>query len=121
MTEAEVLEMLNLHAANGMTGYITYNTFTFGYLTVAYLAGANLSKFQAIIISSFYAIAASTFILVNATHNQAVGALVTKYPEFVNSVLWHAPWTVLVSIVQVGGILVSLYFMYNVRKAKEGS
>ena len=120
MTEAEVLEMLNLQSANAMNGYIIYNTFTFGYLTVAYLAGANLSKVQVIIISSFYVIAASTFTLVTITHTQSMAVLVTNYPEFAYSIFWHTPWTLLVSSVQVGGILVSLYFMYNLRKAKVG-
>ena len=120
MTEAEVLEMLNLHAANAINGFVIYNTFTFGYLTVAYLVGANLSKVQVTIISTFYALAASTFSLVTITHTQSFGVLVTNYPEFAYSIFWHTPWTLLASTTQVGGILVCLYFMYDLRKAKVG-
>jgi hypothetical protein len=36
MTEAEVLEMINLHASNSMSAYAIFITLTFAYLTVAY-------------------------------------------------------------------------------------
>ena len=118
MTEAEVIEMLNLHAANAMNGFTIYISFTFGFLTVAYLAGAKLSRVQVAIISSLYFLAAGTFFLTTITHAQSFEALVAKYPDFIYSIFWHVPWTVLATIVQAGGILASLYFLYDSRKTK---
>ena len=40
MTEPEVMEMVNLYAGNGLTSYTIWVSFTFAYLTVAYLVGA---------------------------------------------------------------------------------
>jgi hypothetical protein len=119
MTEAEVVELLNMQAANAMNGFVIYNTFTFGYLTVAYLVGKNLSKFQAITISSFFVIAASAFAIVTVTHCQSVEFLVTNYPEFAYTIFWRTPWSLLIGGIEVGGIFVSLYFMYDTRKARD--
>jgi len=101
-----------------MNGFSIYITFTFGYLTVAYFAGANLSRVQVVIISSLYVLAASSFFITTITHTQSFGALVSKHPDFVYSIFWHAPWTPWATTIQVGGILASLYFMYDSRKTK---
>lgn len=44
MTEYEVLEIVNLYASNAMNSFSIWATFTFAYLTAAYLAGARLLK-----------------------------------------------------------------------------
>ena len=57
MTEPEVMEMVNLYANNSMGCFSLWVSFTFAYLTVAYLIGDKLSSIQLYIISSLYVLA----------------------------------------------------------------
>jgi hypothetical protein len=61
MNESEVLEIVNLYASNGMHSLSIWATFTFACLTAAYLAGDRLSRFQVIVVSSLYFVAAGAF------------------------------------------------------------
>lgn len=116
MTESEVIEAINLHAANAMNGFTIYISFTFAYLVAAYSVGAKLSIRQSSIISLLYVLAASSFALTTITHTQSFGVIVKAYPDFAHSVFWHTPWTGWASTIQIGGIISSLYFMYDIRK-----
>ena len=118
MSEAEVIEMLNLHAANSMSAYSIFITFTFAYLTVSYFVGEKLSLKQVFIVSVLYVTSGAAFTLISILHCQSFGALVTQYPDFIYSRLWQLPWAPLASILAVGGVMASLYFMWNVRHPK---
>jgi len=115
MSEYEVLEIVNLYASNAMNSFSIWATFTFAYLTAAYLAGLRLSRFQVITISSLYFIAAAAFALSGITHLRSFEETFSVYPDFVPSEYWNLPWTIFAYILVIGGMAASLYFMYDVR------
>ena len=116
MNEAEVLEQLNLFADNAMNSYALYLTLTFSYLTAFYVAGAQLSKLQATIISLLYFSWALTFSLVATTHIASFESLLSRYPNFVPSIFWQLPWLYLGGVIAAGGILASCYFAFDIRR-----
>lgn len=115
MSESEFIEAINMHASNGIGSFSIYITFTFAYLTASYLVGARLSRFQAFAVSSLYVLASVGFCLATITHTQSFGALVRAYPQFVNSFGWGLPWSALAGVIQVGGIIISLIFLFDIR------
>ena len=116
MTEAEVIESINLHASNAIDGYAIFITFTFGYLTVAYFAGDKLSLPQVLIISVLYVSSAVAFTLVAIVHLESLEELVLKYPDFVYSSWWEFPWSKTGFLMNAGGVFASAYFMVDVRR-----
>jgi hypothetical protein len=118
MTEPEVIEMVNLYASNSMSCFSLWVSFTFAYLTVAYLVGSKLSKVQLYIISTLYVLAGGAFGFAAVTYTESFGTLNSVYPEFSPTDLWRFPWTLVSSLMLVGGMLASLYFMWDVRHPK---
>ena len=60
MAEAELWELIAVHAANAMSAFNIYLTVTFAYLVAAYLVGAKLSKLQTGFISGLFIFAAGS-------------------------------------------------------------
>jgi hypothetical protein len=63
MTEAEVIESINLYASNALGGYAIIMTSTFAYLTVAYFVGDKLSFSQVFTVSVLYVTSGAIFTL----------------------------------------------------------
>jgi len=118
MTEPEVMEMVNLYASNALNCYSLWVSFTFAYLTVAYLVGAKLTNIQLFIASSLYVITGIAFTLAAVTYTESFQELISSYPDFRPTELWLAPWTLFTSIILGGGMLASLYFMWDIRHPK---
>jgi len=116
MTEAETLEMLNMHASNAMGSFTIYLSLTFAYLTAVYVVGAKLSKAQAILISLLYFSWANAFGLSAIAHLQSLEALIVQYPQYIYSSLMHLPWSYFGWVVISGGILVCFGFIYATRR-----
>jgi hypothetical protein len=116
MTEPEVIEMVNLYASNSMGCFSLWVSFTFAYLTVAYLVGSKLSKTQLYIISTLYVLAGGAFAFAAVTYTESFSTLNSVYPEFSPTDLWRFPWTLASSLILTGGMLSSLYFMWDVRR-----
>ena len=121
MNEPEVLEIVNLFASNAMTSFSIWATFTFAYLTAAYLAGSRLTRFQVITVSSLYFVAAGAFALSGITHLRSFEKIFSAYPEFIPSGYWNLPWTILGYVMNFGGMGASLYFMFDIRKNKHSA
>ena len=66
----------------------------------------------------FWAIA---FVLVAITHLQSLELFLQEYPHFVRSHVRNLPWTYFGSTITLGGILISGYFVYNVRRNYGGA
>ena len=66
----------------------------------------------------FWAIA---FVLVAITNLQSLELFLQEYPHFVRSHVWNLPWTYFGSTITLGGILISGYFVYNVRRNYGGA
>jgi len=115
MTEPEVIEMVNLYASNSMGSFSLWVSFTFAYLTVAYLVGSKLSMIQLYIISSLYVLAGGAFAFAVVTYTESFSALNSAYPEFSPTDLWRFPWTLASSLILAGGMVASLFFMWDIR------
>ena len=121
MTEAEVVEMVNMHGSNAMTSITIYLTLTFAYLTAIHITGTKLSGVQTGFLALLYIVWASAFTLIAAQHMQSFESLVGQYPEFTRSPLSYLPWFYLSMAVCAGGILICIGFTYSKRsQAQQG-
>jgi hypothetical protein len=117
MTEAEAFEMALPSAANATNAFNQYITFTFGYITTAYFVGNKLSRFQVLAASGLYLVAAP-FAFGNALTDiqwmaKAVEHTGDLSPEGIAANMNF--WLMSSGSIMALGILVSLYFMWNVR------
>ena len=120
MTESELLELISIYNGNALLSLTVYVSFTFGYLTVAYFVGSNLSKFQVYAGSAFYSISAIGMTLSTVANVQAWKALWAQLPidsNVLDSFIWEAPWASSIAIGLTIGTFVSLYFMYDCRRS----
>ena len=121
MTQSETLAVLSDFGENTATYLAMYISVTFAYLTVAYFVGASLSRFQCLAISSFYVV--SALVTGATTVGWANAFLILKADEetMLNQVWLFDKLGIfpgLISVV-VGVCLLSLYFMYDVRRIGE--
>ena len=118
MTEAEAIEALSDIAANAATYFSVFISLTFAYLTVAYLVGSVLSRFQLILITSIYLLSATMMGLTTTVWTRAWLHLYDR-EETIISGSWVAEfinWEVTLSILLTVVVLASVYFMYDIRK-----
>ena len=120
MTEVEAFEMAVLCASNATNAFAQYITFTFAYITAAYLVGNQLSRFQVLAATGLYLFAA-LFALGNSITDiqwmaKAVAHTGDLAPEGLASNMDF--WFKSAGSLMVLGIIVSLYFMWNVRHGK---
>ena len=124
MSEADIglLELFAVYGANAMSAFTIYISFTFAYLATAYFVGASLTRFQAIAASGLYIVAVGAPALTQIAYIQIMFGTVETSPgllddyNFANGTFWiNFMW-----FIQISGILISLYFMWNVRHAKTG-
>jgi hypothetical protein len=120
MTEAEALEVIAIMGANGATYFTTFTSFTFAYLTVAYFVGASLTRFQCIVASVIYIFSAGlvgggALVYVDAYYALRVRERTIMDESWIGNVI---NWPLGASIMLVSMLLVSLYFMYDVRNPK---
>lgn len=121
MSEAELYELVALYLSNCILAFTVYVTLTFGYLSVAYLVAAKLTRFQATVATCVYVFAATSCILTLLNSLSFVGALVGKLSEVSNIydrvVLDDtAAWFYYMAVTTGSGLAASVYFFYNVRR-----
>lgn len=118
MTEAEVMTSLTGLGDQIYSGVDTWLALTFGYLTVAYFVGKDLSKFQCVALSLLYGIGASLYAVALPLHTHAWTLLLNQHPT-VYLDTWFNPggifWAIGSAIFYSAGIVLALYFMYNIR------
>ena len=117
MSEAETLELISLYYGNAIDAFTIYISFTFAYLTIAYFVGSALTRFQVIAASGLYLISAMSAALGTVMPVLAWGELLaSRETTLAKFDLWNADiWIPYMGIILAGGILVSLYFMFDVR------
>ena len=123
MTEFETIEALSNLAANAATFFTVFLSMTFGYLTVAYLVGADLTRFQCFVIAGIYFLSPSVFGAAAITWTSTWATLKARETSVIDDV-WIAnavSWSGGVWVIVVVMILLSLYFMYNVRSTTRKS
>jgi len=120
MSEVEAFEMTLLAASNATDAFAQYITFTFAYITAAYFVGNQLSRFQVLAASGLYLFAALFAFGNSVTDIQWMAKAVEHTgdlaPEGIasNTDFWFTSAGSLMML----GILISLYFMWNVRNRK---
>ena len=122
MTEYEVGEML-YNAYSLMTdGASVYFTLVSAYLVASYLVGDKLSSGQLVVVNLLYVIWSVGLINVQYTQLVSVAQFQSALDQFDSSVLVismnteYSTWGFIV--VQITGLLASLYFMWSVRHPK---
>ena len=120
MTEAEALEVLSDFATNVATYFTMFVSFTFAYLTVAYLVGKSLSRFQCIAASALYIVSAFVAGVTASGWGDAWLTLKAREQTMLSEVwVFEKPgWLPTIVILLSSIALTSLYFMYDVRKKK---
>jgi hypothetical protein len=124
MSESELLELMATYSGNALTAFTIYISFTFAYLTVAFIVGRKLSRVQAIIVSVLYVFSAMSTVLANIGQ---ISAMRATQPDLVESAVYQRitlmdgdMWLIYMPILLVSGIFGSLYFMYDARKKDNG-
>jgi hypothetical protein len=120
MTEAEAIEMFALIGANAMTAFTIYVSFTFAFLVTAYFIGSQLSSFQSLVASGFYVISCGSAGLTQVVYIQLMFEVAKETPTVIDSLflLNGNFWFWYMSVIQVVGVIISLYFMWHIRQAK---
>lgn len=120
MTEADALELIALYSANSITAFTVYISFTFGFLVTAFVAGDRLTTFQVLTASGLYSISAGSTALALVAYTQAWAAIKAESSTVLDSVPLFGGefWVATMSVVLASGLVLSLYFMWNIRHRK---
>ena len=121
MTDADTLELISDYAGNCMTAFSVYLTVTFAFLTVSFLTGAKLTKFQARAVSGLYLISAFSSMMANLLYYQLIDESILLFSTEANTIasltlLNMDLWKSYMLSLQAIGIAVSMYFLYDIRK-----
>jgi len=115
MSEAEFIEVINLHATSAMNAFAIYLSLTFAFLTAIYIVGAKLSKIQALMVIGLYLVWSTAFACVAIVHLLAFDSLIHEYSAFVRTRMFYLPWPEFGVITTAAGILISGYFVLDIR------
>ena len=120
MTEAETIEIVAILGSNSFSIFAVYLSITFAYLTVAYFVGAALNIFQVWAISGLYVASAGIASIACFGTTEAWVALIAEQPTILNtlSIYGVGIWDTYMAFLMSAGMLISLYFMYEVRRRK---
>lgn len=118
MTEGEAIEAAIGAAAVVFSCFVIYISFTFGYLVTAYFVGDKLTRFQAIAATGLYLVAAGFMILVMIAWTQGMLAITDSTKTTLDAVplLRRGYWVEALFFLCGTGVLMSLYFMWDVRR-----
>lgn len=119
MTEAEILELVAIYAANSITAFTVYISFTFAFLVTAFYVGRQLTLFQVFAISGMYIISAGSALLAEIAYLQAMFRIKAMSPNVLDEfALFNGDfWVIYMGIVLGAGMLVSLYFLWDMRRS----
>jgi hypothetical protein len=119
MSEAELTEIVADLTANSITVFTLFYSLTFAYVTAAFLAGARLSRFQAVAVSLLYLMPASSTTLTLIGSQQTIEALLTAHPDLtIGGLAFYdaAKWQIFTLVLFGATIALSIYFMYDCRR-----
>ena len=117
MSEAETLEMTVAYAANAILSFTVYLSFTFAFLTTAFLVGDRLTRFQAIAAAGIYITSAGGCAISVVANVQVFSIIMARNSSVLDEVPLYSGdlWLPMVIVVQSAGMLVSLYFLIHTR------
>lgn len=121
MAEAELWGLIIAYNDSMMDATSLYFTILSGYLIVAYLSGANLTRMQSGIITVAFIFAALLFVLaVRGYGYRAIFLIAKTSEEYHTGQMMNEPILLLILTMMMGGILAALKFMWDVRHPKTG-
>lgn len=119
MTEYELLDLVASSTDLMSVQFSIYMTVTSAYLVVAYIAGAKLTRSQALLLSTLFLFGAGAEVwgmqrsLINVAELLALKAAHSPLTDYERGITEHgSAWLVLMST----GIMAALYFMWGVRR-----
>ena len=121
MTEVDTVELVATCAANSFTAFSIYISFTFGFLVMAFFVGSKLTRFQALVATGLYLVAAGTMALASTVWIQALFLAKNSNTTFLDTITFMGngeAWIPGMSILLFLGMFISLYFMWDVRHPK---
>ena len=121
MTEYEYAELIAAYSSNAGTFFAIFLTLLSGYLIAAFVAGARLSRFQVTALNTVYVISISVMIygtygagMVQVHYTNLLLAMSPDSPQAGRDWVFNT-----LGILMLGGLLASLFFMWDVRRRKE--
>lgn len=125
MTEYELLDLVAGSIDSMYDSVALYLSIASGYLLVAYLAGAKLTRMQTIIISVLFVAGAGlqcwglvTYQLANEEY-LAAKALISPLTEYQQGIAENGGGRIIAGVM-IAGIIASIYFMWSVRHPGKG-
>lgn len=120
MLDSSTHEAMAMWSANAITSFSIYLSFTFAYLTAAYLAGSKLTNYQVTVVSVLYA-AGAVFSLLSVINNLELYTVLLNQSEELRSSLTFSGefWIYYITPLFMVGIGVSLSFMWYIRHPHE--
>ena len=118
MTESEIIEALSEISLNAATYMTIFISVTFAYLTVAYIVGRTLNRFQTLMVSSLYVLLATMTGTATFGFTDAWQILHARKGSVFNEV-WiyqNTGWVFFLLPVLALVVLASLYFMFDIRR-----
>lgn len=119
MTEAEAISALtDIGEVAGTYGGLWVSS-TFAYLMVCYFVGKALTTFQCLVISVLYGTSGLMFAGAALGYSNSWLLLRSRERTIFDEVWLFAEidyYSTMAGVVLFGGVFVSLYFMYNIRK-----
>jgi hypothetical protein len=120
MNEAEAFEFSAMYIANVLTAFTVYITFTFAYLVAAFFVGRQLTRYQALVASILYVFSAGSAEISMLANIQWMGVAVAHAGNLAPTGIVQSTefWEIYLGVLTSSGILISLYFMWDVRHPK---
>jgi hypothetical protein len=127
MTEAELLELVELAAANTFTAFTMYLSVMIAYVVAAYFVGNKLRFAQVVLASGLFIFSAFASTAATIT-SLARGAGYINAAKALSDSIYQTPfwwaysgsnfWVYFLLITCSVGVILGLYFMWNVRHAE---
>jgi len=123
VSESEAIQTLTSIGEVAATYAAMYFTVTFAYVTVAYLVGKSLSRFQCGAVSALYVLSATAFGAAGLGYVDAWLQLKTREATILDNVWLFQKfvWVEGIIMMLLAICLLSLYFMYDVRRGKRAA
>jgi hypothetical protein len=120
MSEAEAFEAAAAWSSSALQSFTIYISFTFAYLTVAFMVGSRLSRFQSLAGSVLYVFAALSGLMSMITDLGMLEIALKSSPSEVSDVAFASGefWQLYMVGLMLAGIFISLYFMWDVQRQK---
>jgi len=121
MTEYEILDLISSNTSDLSTMFTVYLSLISGYLAVVYFVGSKLSLLQALSLTALFIFGSGGQALGQWNVNRQTSELLSRLEEIrplnefeVNYIANGNAWVIAMFV----GVLVSIFFMWSIRRSK---